>query len=124
MTVKHRIYEQTITYTDCFRCGIPIAMTPRQLERFQQHGETFYCVMGHAQIFSDSEVNQLKRQLRIAQDQTTRAQTAQGNAESMLALEETKRRKLEKRVHNGVCPKCRRSFVNLQRHMKGQHGTS
>jgi hypothetical protein len=29
--------------------------------------------------------------------------------------------KLKQRVANGVCPCCHRSFVNLHRHMAGQH---
>lgn len=121
MTAKHRIYEQTITYMDCCRCGIPIVMTPAQLQRFQDHGETFYCVMGHSQVFSEPEVTRLKKALRVAQDQTTQAQTAMANTEAVLDAEVKKRKKLEKRVHNGVCPDCNRSFVNLQRHMKSNH---
>lgn len=121
MTVKHRIYETTITYTDCYHCGIPIAMTPTQLQRFQDKGATFWCVLGHGQVFREPEVTKLKQQLKNAQDRMAHAETALVNTEAMLTLEETKRRKLEKRVHNGVCPHCQRSFVNLQRHMKGQH---
>lgn len=29
--------------------------------------------------------------------------------------------RVRKRIANGVCPCCRRSFENLARHMKGQH---
>ena len=40
-------------------------------------------------------------------------------------LDETNRRmkaeKQLKRVHNGVCPCCNRSFQNLQKHMKTKH---
>lgn len=41
-----------------------------------------------------------------------------------LILEENKRKESDrklKRIHNGVCPCCNRSFVNLQRHMKTKH---
>lgn len=29
--------------------------------------------------------------------------------------------KTKKRIANGVCPCCNRSFANLERHMAGQH---
>lgn len=91
MTTKHRIYEQTITFVECCRCGIPIAMTPAQERHFRDKGERFWCVLGHPQSFSEPEVDRLNKALRQAQDQTTLAQTALANTEAMLALEEIKR---------------------------------
>ncbi len=122
MTTKHRIFETTITYVECYRCGIPIAMTPQQERLFRTYSkETFYCVLGHGQVFREGEVDQLKKQLRDAQDRTTQAQTQRDNYIALLDLEEKKRRKLEKRIQNGVCPHCHRTFANLRRHMAGRH---
>ncbi len=42
-------------------------------------------------------------------------------AEKALKSEITKRRKIEKRVANGVCSCCNRQFSDLHAHMKTKH---
>lgn len=47
----------------CITCGISIPLTPARLADLKQTGRTFYCTNGHPQVFSESEVTRLKRQL-------------------------------------------------------------
>ena len=114
----------TITHLECPSCGIPIAITPLQEEGYRAYGKTFYCVLGHTLSFSDTGVKKLQKELSAAQDCTTQAQTARDDAYALLEVEQKKRKRLEKRVSNGVCPHCHRTFQNLQRHVKGKHPTA
>ena len=111
-----------VVLLNCSVCAGPIALAPFQNESFKQNHKTFYCPIGHTQYYpAKSEADKLRDQLAEAQFQVRRTEAARDNANGLLDAETKKRRKLEKRIHNGVCPRCRRSFVNLQRHMAGQH---
>jgi len=97
--------------------------------RLRKSHDTFYCPAGHAQHYvgvSDEDV--LKEKLRKAE-----ARAAEWRAEydrEWGARKATERRlsaakgvltKTKKRIANGVCPCCNRTFQNLANHMKGQH---
>ncbi len=116
-----RIYEQTITFIECFKCGLPVAVTRHQERQFDEHGLVVYCALGHQTIRRKSDLQEAEEKLMDAQSQVRRVEMERDSASHMLDAEINNRRKLEKRIHNGVCPHCQRSFVNLQRHMKGQH---
>ncbi len=115
-----RVFQQTVQFVECW-CGLPIALTTSLLRWYDENGYTVYCAHGHRCSLTETENNKLRKELKAAQAKTTEAETAKVNAERTrdAALKE-KQRQL-KRVSNGVCPHCRRSFVNLQRHMVGQH---
>jgi hypothetical protein len=81
-------------------------------------GTCFYCPNGHSQIF-----NTKSYQAQIA-DLERQAIRLRGERDSALDLKEKearRRRLLEKRVKNGVCPCCKRSFKALAAHMKSKH---
>lgn len=56
-------------------------------------------------------------ELRAAKCEILREQQARNAVEA----EAAKARRKLKRVQNGVCPCCNRSFWNLERHMKSKH---
>lgn len=116
-----RILDYSVIFTDCFTCGVPIAMTPSQMRQFDEHGMTIYCVLGHKTVRRESDNQRLQRELREAQGLVARLETRVVNTEGLLTAETTRRRALEKRVNNGVCPHCRRTFRQLARHMKSKH---
>ena len=131
MTQKQTL-KRTIVFEECFTCGMPIAMTEDHLRQYNEEGMSISCVLGHGTVRRKSDNQKLRERLNEAQDEVTRLQTAIRNereearaqryaAAKPLAQEQNKRKRLERRIHNGVCPHCRRSFQNVQRHMARQH---
>jgi hypothetical protein len=91
-------------------------------ERRRQDHKSFYCPNGHSLSYSqESREEKLKRQLD---------QTARSLSWTQSRLETTKRQKAaakgqltktKRRIANGVCPCCNRTFADLAAHMHGQH---
>jgi len=112
----------------CATCGIDYAVPDWVQQQRRRDGAGLYCPMGHASVYSPSEVAQLRHeldaiQLRLAQadDQRMAAQRDAQAAREQLAAATGQMDKLKRRVGNGVCPCCKRSFVHLQRHMNTKH---
>ena len=132
---QQQTLTRTLVFEECFTCGMPIALSEGHLRRFNEEGESIYCVSGHITVRRKSDNRQLREDLAAAQEWVTRLETAvqderketqtwknaHENQGRMLEREQTKRKRLENRVHDGVCPHCRRSFQNVQRHMARQH---
>lgn len=112
---------RTLTVTECCSCGVEFAVPAHFLKVRQDKGGTFYCPNGHSLSYTKTRVQELEDQLS-----KSRAR-AQHLADQKEATERSNRAlrgqitKERKRVANGVCPCCHRSFVNLRRHMSGQH---
>lgn len=103
-------------------------MTSHFIKNARQDGRTFYCPNGHKLTFGDNELDKLKKQL--AREETRRAQAQAYASDQRERANATERRlsaqkgvttRLKNRVSKGVCPCCNRHFVDLERHMKGQH---
>lgn len=132
---QQQTLDRTVAFEECFTCGIPIAMSTGQLRQFNEKGMTIYCVAGHETVRRKSDMQILEEKLQAAQDRVTVLETpvldertetqtwknAHENQGRRLEQEEEKRKKLEQRIKNGVCPHCLRSFQNVQRHMARQH---
>lgn len=112
----------------CCNCGITFA-APRELVRkWQQTGKSFCCPYGHFQSYGENENSKLKKQLANAKKRTEWAESdakdarkANQRLRNTVRAEKGAKTKLKKRIANGVCPCCQRSFVNLARHMDSQH---
>lgn len=107
----------------CCNCRMPFLMPKSfQKEALEDPSICFHCPQGHSQHYTGpSEAQRLKKQLEI--ERLEHEKQMQANTNRLLDEINT-RKKAErqlKRVHNGVCPCCNRSFVNLQRHMKTKH---
>jgi hypothetical protein len=120
----------TLETIACHRCGVLFALPEKLLNRARSDPErTFYCPNGHSAHFpGETEEDRLRRCLkserewaaRLAseRDQLKASERAQRAAKTRAQRERDRERK---RVGNGVCPCCNRTFVNLARHMAGQH---
>jgi hypothetical protein len=110
-------YTESLTVTHCW-CGICVAVPDNLYSYVNRHrGKALYCPLGHEFVFSDTAEEKLERERR--QHRATK---------DLLAAEErshsaTKGQmtKLRKRVEAGVCPRCKRTFQNLARHMETKH---
>lgn len=114
----------------CGKCGIefgvPHAFDTEQRQQGKNGG--FFCPNGHAQVYSESESDKLRRERdrlsqRLAEkdDDIRREREGREAAERKAAAARGQVTRIKKRVGNGVCPCCTRSFTNLRRHMEAQH---
>jgi hypothetical protein len=117
----------SFTVLDCANCGVVFAVTDEFNTRRQWDGDTFYCPNGHANIFRGGEQS-LKDQIATLEKRVTRlnAEVDQERAHAAAAVKSAnatrgEMTKLRKRIANGVCPACHRTFSQLARHMKSKH---
>lgn len=85
-----------------------------------------YCPLGHQHIpIGETELQREARTIRWQRDrlQADLDQKEAAIRETKNALNAVKSAKarLKNRIKNGVCPCCKRHFVNVERHMKSQH---
>lgn len=130
--IFHNVRLQSLA---CYLCGVVFAMEEAHYKNRAEDKKEFFCPNGHGQFFTKGEVAKLREQLEV--ERTARAaETKRADAEkrkrewaesdAKMARERTEKveRKLKrtiKRVGNGVCPCCTRTFQNLGRHMTTQH---
>lgn len=103
-------------------------VTSTQQRIWKENGATWYCPNGHPRVYTESENDKLKNQLRQEKQRVEWANSRQRELEEELdaterSLTATKGvvTKMKKRAVNGICPCCRRNFQNLQRHMHNKH---
>lgn len=117
-------YEETLTLTTvaCCNCGVMFGVPERlRAARREDHG-SFYCPNGHGNHYpAKNEAEQLRERLQQAEAQATHWRDQAEAAERSARSQRGENTKLRRRVANGVCPCCKRSFANLHRHMAGQH---
>lgn len=110
----------------CCNCGLLFAVPNDYDDRRRNDHRTFYCPNGHGQSYRgrsevEKERDRLKRELGWAQSSAQSWKDQAETAEHRRRAEKGAKTKLQKRIAAGVCPCCRRSFQNLQRHIAGQH---
>jgi hypothetical protein len=112
----------TLNLHECPDCGCVYGLTTDYEDRRRHDHKTFYCPNGHRLNYSqENREEKLKRQLEwtsrdLSQTQSQLLVTKRQKAAVKGQLTKTKRR-----VANGVCPCCNRTFENLAAHMHGQH---
>lgn len=108
-----------LTVMECPQCDVTYAMPETIRARCEQHrgeqGYGWYCINGHSLHYPG------KTAADKAREEADRAKLEAMEERQKRIDAENKARRLEKRVKNGVCPCCHRSFVALQRHMKTKH---
>jgi hypothetical protein len=117
-TVNQDVALKTIR---CCACDLLFAVPQTWLDERQEDGRSFCCPNGHQQHFTERESERLRRQLKQAEAQVTHLRDQRDAAERSARAYRGQVTKIRKRVGNGVCPCCKRSFQNLGRHMVNQH---
>lgn len=106
---------------NCIHCGLPV-LAPSSLEsEIRNRAKTFYCCNGHEMAYRESEADRLKARLAQAERERDGARARAEMADRSAAAHKGKLTELKNRIHNGVCPCCKRSFQNLRRHMSTKH---
>lgn len=132
-TITH---STTLESVECCHCGMAVGLSKTWLENAHNIGkflQQFWCpYCGNRQGWGESrhekELAEAKRQAefqqRMAKYSDDRATKALAEADHFRRSRDGMKGVLVKerrRVGNGVCPCCNRTFSNLQRHMKSEH---
>jgi hypothetical protein len=112
----------TLVVEQCCACGVAFAMPKTLRDKLADDpNRYFYCPNGHAQHYAYSKEKKLREEIEIKlrqkENELWEAQAKRIELEGEIKNRDNKL----KRLTNGVCPCCNRSFHNLQRHMKKQH---
>lgn len=113
----------------CCECGIAFSVPTSWVNQKREDHTRFVCPNNHTLSFhAKSEVDQLRDQLtreRQRADQIDayrRMETREKeHAQRRLASTQGVVTRVKRRIANGVCPCCKRTFADLARHMKGKH---
>ena len=112
--VRYVVDMQLIT-EECCDCGMAFAMTNDFYERRRKDHDDFYCPSGHGQHYTGkTEEQKLKERLEQEQQRVVKLELKAGNISKNYS-------RMRKRIANGVCPCCNRTFQNLMNHMKNEH---
>jgi len=123
-------YTGTLEILTCGVCSIPHAIPDEMYRDRLDNGGEWYCPNGHKLHFITTEKQKLEERLAAARRQRDWANTALTAARDQARAAERSARaykghitRLRNRIANGVCPVpgCQRSFVNVRRHITGQH---
>ncbi len=113
------VYLVTI---ECYKCGICFAMTQDFNNNRLKDRESFYCPSGHRQSYI-GETPEQKLKIKLA-DKDRELQSKNNTIiylKTDLNSVNKSYSKMRKRIANGVCPCCTRTFQNLMQHMKTEH---
>jgi hypothetical protein len=138
-------FTKTIVYKieTCCTCGMSFAISEDFRNMRLEDRKTFYCPSGHGQHYSGkSDAEKLKEQLEQTRNELLSKRVQTKKLENLLRIEEEYKKeyreqrdelkkslsatkghttRLKKRIANGVCPCCKRTFKNLGAHMKSEH---
>jgi hypothetical protein len=102
-------------------CGVPMALPADAIRNARQTGNDLWCpTTGHRMSF-DSENDRLRKQLDRERARVTAVTDQLRAAERQTAAVKGQLTKTRKRAAAGVCPCCKRSFVQLTRHIATKH---
>lgn len=116
----------TLHTINCGACGGIYAINERYRSDRATDGGDWTCPYCKCRWgYSDhNENSRLKKELEQKARELTAAKCETLRNQQLLEAEQQARQKSEKklkRVGNGVCPCCKRSFTNLARHMATKH---
>ncbi|SLD50652.1 Uncharacterised protein [Mycobacteroides abscessus subsp. bolletii] len=122
-------YTEQLAIEYCCSCGIAFAMPTDYQSRRRDDHKSFYCPAGHSQHYTGKTEEQrqreradrLQRQVEAREADIRLEQRRLANERRSHAATKGQLTKTRKRIANGVCPCCNRSFANLERHMAHIH---
>jgi hypothetical protein len=117
-------YTETLKVVHCY-CGVACAIPSHLYSHMQKDSANgAYCPLGHKFFFTESykEMYERERKERENAERRTRATRDLLHAEERShAATRGHLTRTKKRVYNGICPCCKRSFADLGRHMHTKH---
>lgn len=121
----------TFVIQECCVCNVQFAMTQDMDKRRLADHKAFFCPSGHSQSYTGK--TEAQKQKERADKLSNQVDAARARSEYWRNKQERTARsrsaikgqltKAKKRVAGGACPCCNRTFVDLAKHMNGQHPT-
>lgn len=122
MTVGTLSITEKYMIWDCPTCGVSFGVTAAFDTRRRQTHKLFYCPNGHHMAYDGKTEAELQRErAERLQAQLKRRETDLQNERKRHSATKGQLTKTRKRVSNGVCPCCHRTFKQVDAHMKRQH---
>ncbi|MDN5726081.1 MAG: hypothetical protein L0G99_09160 [Propionibacteriales bacterium] len=117
-----RVVEQRFVIITCCRCYFEFGMPETMYERVTKNHSDWYCPNGHAQHFTGkTEEERLREEVTFQRGRAKSWQDQATQNEARRRAEKAAKTRIRNRIAQGVCPCCKRSFVDMQRHIEGQH---
>jgi hypothetical protein len=116
--------ELRLMAIECCSCGVPFGIGAHFQKARRADQRTFFCPNGHSNYYpapKRTEADRLRDQLDAARSLAQRERERRETAERQRSAARGQVTRIKRRVANGVCPCCNRSFADLRRHMTGQH---
>lgn len=121
------VYSGELVVTMCW-CGMRHAV-PEELRDYQlrmhrdgRDVQSIYCPLGHGHVpAGKGKAAKLREQLEDERARAGRLAAARDQAEASLRAQKAATTRARKRSAAAVCPCCKRSFVQLRRHMAAKH---
>lgn len=121
-------HTEDYRHLQCSQCGVNYFFPEKWCLTAGTEKTSWRCPNGHGQQFKVSQLDAMRRERdRLAQriaekdDEIKRQSEMRQAAERREVAAKGQATKLRKRIGNGVCACCNRSFPNLERHMKSKH---
>lgn len=106
----------------CGGCGFPFMVPAQWLQKLMDENGSYHCPNGCSRKFTGpTEAQKIKALLEKERNEHLASERAISDKLAKVVAEKNKINRQLKRVNNGVCPCCNRTFSNLQQHMKTQH---
>ena len=120
------IYKtETYSILHCAKCGIGFGVPAEFEQAARSDRRSFFCPSGHSQWFpgktDEQRVRELQAQIATKNDLLASTQREVEKRYRLQRAAEGKTRAIKRRVANGVCPCCTRTFQNLAQHMANKH---
>lgn len=99
-------YKGVLEVETCASCGTKFAIEAHLMASLRKNGNTFYCPNGHSLHYGNSVSEQLEEERN----------------EKIKLRKELDRKSLQlNSIKSGVCPICKKKFVDVYSHMKNKH---
>lgn len=108
-------------YTTCGVCHIPFYLPDSKYKKCLDSGTDFFCPNGHSLVFTDSELQKEIKRRKWAEENRDYYMRKANDEERSHRATKGHLTKVKKRVKEGVCPCCNRTFRQLSNHMKTKH---
>lgn len=110
-----------MTTTSCCNCGIEFGVPQHFLDARRADAKDFHCPNGHVLSFAETEADKMRRERDRAKQQIAQRDDEITALRRQVEAEQRKAKRVQKRIHAGVCPCCNRTFQNVARHMATKH---
>ena len=121
---KHKP-ETDLKTIQCGTCGVWHAIPQAMFDTCYEEGGFWHCPNGHSRGYSEgslrSQLEKEKKRREWAEHNAQKMRQKAEQAESRRAAQKAATTRLQKRIKAGTCPCCKRTFRQLNIHMKKMH---